>query len=50
LLRFLEDSLELIELGLAAALKTRIPADRIVNFMDVAALKVWVKKLKSRRA
>jgi histidinol phosphatase-like PHP family hydrolase len=39
-----------IELGLAAALKARIPADRIVNFMDVAALKLWVKKLRSRRA
>lgn len=41
--------LEFIELGLASALKARIPADRIVNFMDVAALKLWVQKLRSRR-
>lgn len=41
--------LEFIELGLAAALKARIPADRIVNFMDLAALKLWVKKLRSRQ-
>lgn len=41
--------LEFIELGLAAVLKARIPADRIVNFMDRAALKLWVKKLRSRR-
>ena len=42
--------LEFIELGLAAALKARIPADRIVNFMDVETLKSWVKKLRSRRS
>lgn len=41
--------LEFIELALAAALKARIPADRIVNFMDIAALKLWIKKLRSRR-
>ena len=41
--------LEFIELGLAAALKARIPADRIVNFMDLAALKLWVKKLRRRQ-
>jgi histidinol phosphatase-like PHP family hydrolase len=43
------DQLEFIELGLAAALKARIPADRIVNFMDLAGLKQWIKKLRSRR-
>jgi histidinol phosphatase-like PHP family hydrolase len=42
--------LDFIELGLAAALKARIPADRILNFMDLAALKLWVKKLRSRQA
>jgi histidinol phosphatase-like PHP family hydrolase len=42
--------LEFIELGLAAALKARIPADRIVNFMDLANLRRWIKKLRSRRA
>ena len=41
--------LAFIELGLAAALKARIPADRIVNFMDLANLQVWVKKLRGRR-
>ena len=41
--------LEFIELGLAAALKAKIPAERMVNFMDVAALKLWVKKLRTRR-
>ena len=40
--------LEFIELGLAAALQARIPADRIVNFMDVATLKLWIKNLRSR--
>jgi histidinol phosphatase-like PHP family hydrolase len=40
--------LEFIELGLAAALKARIPADRIVNFMDIADLTRWIKKLRSR--
>jgi histidinol phosphatase-like PHP family hydrolase len=40
--------LEFIELGLAAALKARIPPDRIVNFMDVASLRAWVAKLRDR--
>jgi histidinol phosphatase-like PHP family hydrolase len=41
--------LEFIELGLAAALKARISPERIVNFMDVARLNRWIKKLRSRR-
>ena len=41
--------LEFIELGLAAALKARIPAERIVNFMDLADLLAWVVKLRRRR-
>lgn len=41
--------LEFIELGLAAALKARIPPDRIVNFMDLASLRAWVGKLRGRR-
>jgi histidinol phosphatase-like PHP family hydrolase len=41
--------LEFIELGLAAALKARIPPDRIVNFMDLVSLGGWVKKLRERR-
>ena len=43
------DQLEFIELGLAAALKARIPPDRIVNFMDLPNLRSWVKKLRKRR-
>jgi histidinol phosphatase-like PHP family hydrolase len=43
------DQLDFIELGLAAALKARIPPDRIVNFMDLASLHAWVKKLRERR-
>jgi histidinol phosphatase-like PHP family hydrolase len=41
--------LEFIELGLAAALKARIPADRVLNFMDLADLRGWVAKLRARR-
>jgi histidinol phosphatase-like PHP family hydrolase len=43
------DQLEFIELGLAAALKARIPADRILNFMDLASLRAWVEKVRARR-
>jgi histidinol phosphatase-like PHP family hydrolase len=38
-----------IELGLAAARKARIPAHRIVNFMELADLLAWVAKLRARR-
>jgi histidinol phosphatase-like PHP family hydrolase len=41
--------LEFIELGLAAALKAKIPPDRIINFMDLANLQTWVAKLRRRR-
>jgi len=41
--------LEFIELGLAAALKARIPPDRILNFMDLASLQAWVAGLRGRR-
>jgi histidinol phosphatase-like PHP family hydrolase len=37
-----------IELGLAAALKARISADRIINFMSSSQLKQWVAKVRSR--
>ena len=43
------DQLEFIELGLAAALKARIPPDRIINFMNRASLQAWVAKLRARR-
>jgi histidinol phosphatase-like PHP family hydrolase len=42
------DQLGFIELGLAAALKAKIPADRILNFMDLPTLRVWVGKLRER--
>ncbi|MFL6584383.1 MAG: PHP domain-containing protein [Chthoniobacterales bacterium] len=35
-----------IELGLAAALKAKIPADRIINFMPLAELKQWVASVR----
>lgn len=40
--------LEFIELGLAAVLKAKIPAERIVNFMPLANLKRWVTKVRPR--
>lgn len=43
------DQLEFIELGLAAALKAKIPADRILNFLDLPSLQAWVRKLRARR-
>jgi histidinol phosphatase-like PHP family hydrolase len=41
--------LEFIELGLAAALKAKIPADRVINFMELTGLHAWVAKLRGRR-
>jgi putative hydrolase len=45
--------LEFIDLGLAAGLRAKIPADCILNFMPVLELKAWVLRLrdgtKSRR-
>ena len=40
--------LEFIELGLAAALKAKIRAERIVNFMSLAELKTWVARARKR--
>ena len=42
--------LEFIELGLAAALQAKIPADRIINFMPVADVKRWAKQVRDRGA
>jgi histidinol phosphatase-like PHP family hydrolase len=42
--------LEFIELGLAAALEAKIPADRIVNFIPIADLKSWAKDIRDRGA
>lgn len=41
--------LEFVELGLAAALKARIPPERIVNFLDLPSLRAWVEKLRASR-
>ncbi len=42
--------LEFIEFGLAATLKAKIPADRIVNFMPILNLKTWVHRVRDRAA
>lgn len=42
--------LEFIELGLAAALKAKIPADRIINFMPIAQLRKWVANVRRRKS
>ena len=38
--------LEFIDLGLAAALRAKIPAARILNFMPILELKVWAQRLR----
>ena len=40
--------LEFIQLGLAAALRAKIPAERIVNFMSVQQIKRWIERLRER--
>jgi histidinol phosphatase-like PHP family hydrolase len=40
--------LEFIELGLAAALRAKIPADRILNFMSTLELKTWAQRARDR--
>jgi histidinol phosphatase-like PHP family hydrolase len=42
--------LEFIELGLAAALLAKIPADRILNFMSIGDLKSWAQRSQDRVA
>jgi len=42
--------LEFIELGLGAALKAKIPAERIINFMPIGELKQWVTRVRARKA
>ncbi len=41
--------LSFIELGLAAALKAKIPPERIINFMPLKELKKWVKNVRALR-
>jgi histidinol phosphatase-like PHP family hydrolase len=40
--------LEFIELGLGAALRAKVTADRILNFMPTVELKSWAKRLRDR--
>jgi histidinol phosphatase-like PHP family hydrolase len=40
--------LEFIELGLASALKAKIPADRVINFLSVDGLRKWVATVRKR--
>jgi histidinol phosphatase-like PHP family hydrolase len=40
--------LEFIDLGLAAALKAKIPAERVVNFLPLADLKNWAAKVRRK--
>jgi len=40
--------LEFIDLGLAAALRAKIPVDRILNFMPTLELKTWAQRLRDR--
>src|SRR5512133_323048 len=42
--------LEFIDLGLAAALRAKISADRIVNFMSLPELKAWPQALRQGNA
>ena len=42
--------LEFIELGLGAALKARIPAERIINFMQIRKLQQWVASVRERKS
>jgi histidinol phosphatase-like PHP family hydrolase len=39
--------LEFVEFGLAAALKAKIPAERIVNFMPLVELRTWIASLRA---
>jgi histidinol phosphatase-like PHP family hydrolase len=41
--------LEFIELGLAAALKAKIPADHIINFIPLEKLRRWIATVRRRR-
>src|SRR5207247_1351525 len=40
--------LEFIDLGLAAALRAKIAADRILNFMPILELKSWAQDVRDR--
>jgi hypothetical protein len=37
-----------MELSLAAALKAKIPAERIINFLSLGDLTAWVARVRSK--
>ena len=41
--------LEFIELGLAAILRAKLSAERIINFMTLEELKNWIQTVRTRR-
>jgi histidinol phosphatase-like PHP family hydrolase len=41
--------LQFIRLGLAAALRAKIPAEKIVNFMSIQQIRHWIARLRERR-
>jgi histidinol phosphatase-like PHP family hydrolase len=42
--------LEFIDLGLAAALRAKVPPQQIVNFMTMADLNRWIRGVRDRSA
>ena len=44
------DELAYMELSLAAALKAKIPADRIINFLPLEDLTSWIARVRSKMA
>jgi histidinol phosphatase-like PHP family hydrolase len=40
--------LEFVSLGLAAALRARIPAEKIINFLSTVELKNWISSVRGR--
>jgi histidinol phosphatase-like PHP family hydrolase len=42
--------LEFIDLGLAALLRAKLPPQQIVNFMSIADLKSWIRRVRERSA
>jgi DNA polymerase (family 10) len=42
------DELAYMELSLAAALKAKIPAERIVNFLSLGDLTAWIARVRAK--
>lgn len=43
------EELAYMELSLAAALKAKIPAERIINFLPLAGMTAWIARVRSKR-